>query len=97
MTKINIVQIQNALQIPITAGFVTDTLNVAPVETVKRAVYWAASDYSTICHRLIGHITNLSTVNAAEISGERPKKAQAEPEPVQPDFFEADTTDDFFA
>lgn len=92
MTQINIVQIQTALQLPVTAAFVLETLKVKPVATMKRAVYWSEADYAVICQRLIEHVTSRGEVDIVAVSSERPKKL--EPSSTQADAFE---TDDFFS
>ena len=73
--RINVVQLQTALLIPVTAQFVVNNLGVAPAETNKRAVYWNASDYTTICDRLTAWIAKARAVDITKISGERPAAA----------------------
>lgn len=105
--EINIVQIQTALLLPVTANFIVDKLDVKPVRTEKRAMYWKAEDFTHICQGLISHITAVRNADFDQISGERVKKA-AEPAPSTDDFFAADPapaaepvqaedTEDFFA
>ena len=72
--RLNIVQIQTALLIPITALFVENKLGVKPAEKEKRAVYWNASEYGTICDRLVHWVNTQRGVNAAALPGDRPKK-----------------------
>ena len=86
MSKINIVQIQAALAVPVTATFIVDTLGVQPVETVKRAVFWDAADYGKIVGRLQNHLNSRGAIDPTTLSGEREKKT-AEPTAADGDFF----------
>jgi hypothetical protein len=81
MKKINIVQIQSALLVPITAQFIVDKLGVKPVEQEKRAMFWSDAQYLDICQRLIAHITARRDLDINSISGQRPKKEEVAPEP----------------
>jgi hypothetical protein len=77
MSRINIVQIQTALLIPITAQFIENKLGIAPSEKEKRAVYWKDTDYAAICDRLVTYVKQRRDVNITAISGERPKSGDA--------------------
>lgn len=88
MSKINIVQIQAALLVPLTAQFIINKLKVAPAETQKRLVLWNAADYALICSRLGEWIEKARQLDVTTFSGERPKKEEAPPA--------ADAGGDFF-
>jgi hypothetical protein len=100
--SINIVQIQTALLLPITANFIVDKLEVKPERQEKRAMYWRDEDFTNICQKLIQHITAVRNADFSKIEAARPKKAP-EP-PPQESFFDAEpaaeapaaTEDDFF-
>lgn len=79
--KINIVQIEAAAGLPITADFITNRLGVAPdpALTVKRAVFWRLDQWPVIVEALKKHLQHLGTVNPASFSGQRPKKAPEAP------------------
>lgn len=79
MSRINVVQVQAALLVPITANFIVNKLKVAPAETQKRLVLWNASDYPLICERLAEWIKKAKTLDITKFSGERPKKEEAAP------------------
>jgi hypothetical protein len=98
MSEFNIVQIQQALPgLPITGGFIIDTLGVKPARTEKRALWWNSSDWPLICKRLTEHVAKGAKLDLSTLSGERPKKVEAPaPAPVASDdaeFF-GDTTID---
>lgn len=102
MKEINIVQIQTALLLPVTANFIVDKLDIKPVRQEKRAMYWRDEDFTNICQQLIQHITAVRNADFSKIEAARPKKAP-EP-PPQESFFDAEpapaaasvTEDDFF-
>lgn len=87
MSKLNIVQIQSALLLPVTAAFIVDKLGIKPVEQVKRAVYWDAKDFTNICQGLIQHITAARNADFSKISADRPKKAETAPAADDAGFF----------
>lgn len=98
MSKINIVQLQTALLIPITANFIKDKLKIEPVETEKRAMFWDAGQFVLICNALIDHIDKARATDIEKISGERTKK-EPPPAAASEDFFNDSTPpagDDFF-
>jgi len=113
MSKINIVQISAALGFPVTATFITNTLNVPPNPelSVKRALFWNEADYDAICLRLIAQVTRARGEKPGALSPDRPKVAvepvpAAEPEafgfetPTEPDGFgfeEPATEEGFFS
>ena len=77
MSKINIVQISAALGFPVTAAFITNTLNVPPNPelSVKRALFWNEADYDVICLRLIAHVSRARSEKPGALSPDRPKGA----------------------
>ena len=77
MSKINIVQIQAAIGLPLTAEFITKTLGIEPNPelTIKRAVFWDANKYGVIVGRLSNYLGNKGTVDPTKFSPDRPKKA----------------------
>lgn len=87
---INIVQIQTALLLPVTAQFIVDKLGIKPAKTEKRAVYWDDGDFTHICQGLIQHITAARNADFGKISSERPKRVEAAPAAAEPagDFFD---------
>lgn len=97
--SINIVQIQTALLLPITANFIVDKLEVKPERQEKRAMYWRDEDFCDICQRLIQHITAVRNADFSKIEAARPKRVEP---PPQESFFETApaaapaTDDDFF-
>lgn len=99
---INIVHIQQALLLNITAAFIVDKLDVKPVHTEKRAMYWDRSQFTDICQKLIAHVTAARNVDWSTVSGERKAPAAAPPPAVAADPFAeddpfAETSDDPFA
>jgi len=82
MSKINIVQISAALGFPVTANFITNTLNIAPNPelSVKRALFWNEADYDAICLRLIAQVTRARGEKPGALPADRPKPVAAEPE-----------------
>lgn len=70
--RINIVQIQTALLVPVTAQFVVNKLGVQPAETQKRLMLWNASDYPLICDRLTAWINKAKGIDITKVNGERP-------------------------
>jgi hypothetical protein len=92
--RINVVQIQTALLIPVTASFIVDKLGIKPCATEKRAVYWKPEDFTHICQGLISHITSVRNADFDKISGARPKKAEpAATTDAGGDFFNEEATD----
>ena len=81
MSKINIVQIQAAIGLPLTAEFITKTLGIEPNPelTVKRAVFWDANKYGVIVGRLSNYLGNKGAVDPTKFSPDRPKKAEDAP------------------
>lgn len=71
MATLNIVQIQSALGLPITATFISDVLKVPVAGNEKRAVWWELGQYEAIVDALIAHIQNARSVNVAAIDGKR--------------------------
>lgn len=91
MSKINIVQISAALGFPVTATFITNTLNIPPNPelSIKRALFWNEADYDAICLRLIAQVTRARGEKPAALSPDRPKgdaPAAAAAEPVTEGF-----------
>lgn len=78
MSKINIVQIQAAIGLPLTAEFITKTLGIEPNPelTVKRAVFWDANKYGVIVGRLSNYLVNKGAVDPTTFSPDRPKKTE---------------------
>lgn len=72
-----IVQIQAALGIPITATFITDVLEIKPVEQQKRALFWSHEQWGLIRGRLTNYL-NGRNQHPKEFSGERPPKKEKE-------------------
>jgi hypothetical protein len=85
--EINIVQIQTALLLPVTAQFIVEKLGVKPVRQEKRAMYWKAEDFTHVCQGRISHITAVRNADFDQISGQRPKKVEPEPAADSGDFF----------
>ena len=77
MSKINIVQISAALGFPVTAAFITNTLNVPPNPelSVKRALFWNEDDFDPICLRLIAQVSRARGEKPSALSPDRPKGA----------------------
>lgn len=98
MSRLNIVQIQTALLLPVTASFISDKLGVKPSEVEGRASYWKAEDFTHICQGLIQHITAARNADFSKISAERPKskKAGAESAAAPAPAAEAGGAADFF-
>lgn len=71
MATLNIVQIQSALGLPITATFISDVLKVPVAGNEKRAVWWELGQYEAIVDALIAHIQNARSVNVAAIDSKR--------------------------
>jgi hypothetical protein len=86
MSKINIVQISAALGFPVTATFITNTLNIPPNPelSVKRALFWNETDYDAICLRLIAQVSRARGEKPGALSPDRPK---ADAPVVEPDGF----------
>lgn len=78
MSTMNIVQLQTALGIPVTATFVLEVLKVPAAGNEKRAVWWEVDQYETIVDALIAHIEKTRKVNVAAIDGKRIKKVKEE-------------------
>ncbi|MFN7817816.1 MAG: hypothetical protein ACK5OQ_16425 [Burkholderiales bacterium] len=78
MSTLNIVQLQTALGIPVTATFVLEVLKVPAAGNEKRAVWWEAGQYEAIVDALIAHIEKARKVNVAAIDGKRSKKVKEE-------------------
>lgn len=76
MSKINIVQIQAAIGIPLTAEFITKTLGIGPNPelTVKRAVFWDRDKYGVIVGRLQNFLNSKGAIDPTTFSPDRPKK-----------------------
>lgn len=72
--NINIVQIEAASGIPLTAAFVRDTLGIAPVSQEKRAMFWNINQWPQIVGALAQHIGKLNNIDPRTFSGQRPKK-----------------------
>lgn len=75
--EINIVQVQTALLMPVTAQFIVDKLGVKPVRTDKRAMFWSRDDFTHICQGIIQHVTSVRNADFDSISAQRPKKDDA--------------------
>ncbi len=71
--KITIKDIQTRTGVPITGEFVVETLKVAPVETIKRAVFWGENQYGTILDVLCAHLQ--------ACKGKQDKAPKAAPKP----------------
>ena len=89
--KINIVQIQTALCLPVTAQYITGRLKIPPAEQQGRALLWNASDFTHICQGLITEITAARNADFAKITPLRPKKEEppdaSDPFEEEEDFF----------
>ena len=97
--RLNIVQIQSALLLPVTAAFITDKLGVKPSEVEGRASYWAPEAFTHICQGLIQHITAARNADFSKISAERPKAKKtdaAQPAAAAPVAAAGGGADDFF-
>jgi hypothetical protein len=78
---INIVQIETALLVKLSAVFITNKLGVPPAKQEGRLILWNASDYPKICDALAAWSQSRRTANAESMPAERPK---ADKEPAAP-------------
>lgn len=105
MTFINITQINTAIPgLGLTGAFIIDTLKVPAAKQEKRALFWNASDWPTICSRLTEHVAKGAALDPAAFSGERSKPQAQAPAAGGDEFFgdgaapaaESGQGDDFF-
>lgn len=95
--EINIVQIQTALLLPVTAQFIEDKLGIKPVRTDKRAKFWTREQFVDICQGIIGQVTHARNANFDAISGQRPKKDEPAAAPAPAAQTNSGAATDFFA
>lgn len=96
MPEITIIQIQKALNLPITGTFIADTLMVKPVRTEKRAMFWTAEQYVEICNALDRHLAEGRANDPTAQDGSRAKKVEAPAAAAAPATAEAGNADDMF-